>query len=296
MRKHKTIRDSRSDTIMYAIVNALVIMFSLSVLYPLIFIVSSSFSSGIAVSTGRVVLFPVDFSLEGYKAVFSYDRILTGYRNTIIYTVLGITINVGLTLITAYPLSLPKFQFKRGYLFLFTFTMFFSGGLVPSYLLITSLKLTDTIWVMVIPGALSVYNLIVTRTFFQNSIPNELLEACQIDGCSYTRYFFSIVLPLSKAIAAVITLYYAVAHWNAYFNSLIYLNRRELHPLQLILREILIINSMDALDVELETAQASLRDLIKYSLIVVSTVPILCLYPFVQKYFMKGVMIGSIKG
>ena len=296
MKKEIRIKDPLSDRIFYVLINILLVLFSLTVLYPLIYIVSSSFSSGVAVSAGRVLLWPVDPSIDGYRAVFSYARIMMGYRNTILYTVFGTVINVVLTLITAYPLAMPGFQFKRGYLFIFTFTMFFSGGLVPSYLLMSNLKLIDTVWVMLIPGALSVYNMIVTRTFFQNSLPVELLEASQIDGCTWTGYFFRVVLPLSKAIIAVITLYYAVGHWNSYFGALIYLNSRALHPLQIVLREILIVNSMDALDIETETAQATMRDLIKYALIVVSTVPILCLYPFVQKYFMKGVMIGSIKG
>ena len=290
------IRDSRSDKILYSVVNTILIAFTLCVLYPLIFIVSSSLSSGAAVSTGLVVLWPVDFSLEGFKAVFTYRRIWMGYGNTIFYTVVGTVINVFLTLITAYPLAMPRFQFKRGYLFLFTFTMFFSGGLVPSYLLNTALGMNNSRWVMLIPGAISVYNLIVTRTFIQNTIPTELLEASQIDGCSWTGYFVRIVLPLSKAIIAVITLYYAVGHWNSYFSAMIYLTDRELHPLQLVLREILIENSMEVTDVALETARANMRDLMKYALIIVSTVPVLCLYPFVQKYFMQGVMIGAIKG
>lgn len=290
------IRDTRSDKILYTATNIVLLLFTIMVLYPLIFIVSSSLSSGTAVSTGQVVLWPVDFSLDGYKAVFTYHRILTGYLNTFFYTFTGTIINVVATLITAYPLAMPGMQFKRGYLLLFTFTMFFSGGLVPSYLLISQLGLINTRWSMLIPSMISVYNLIVTRTFIQNTIPNELLEASQIDGCSWTGYFFRIVLPLSKAIIAVITLYYAVGHWNSYFSAMIYLNDRSLHPLQIVLREILIENTMEVTDVSLETARANMRDLMKYALIVVSTAPILCLYPFVQRYFMQGVMIGAIKG
>lgn len=290
------IRDTRSDKILYTATNIVLLLFTIMVLYPLIFIVSSSLSSGTAVSTGQVVLWPVDFSLDGYKAVFTYHRILTGYLNTFFYTFTGTIINVVATLITAYPLAMPGMQFKRGYLLLFTFTMFFTGGLVPSYLLISQLGLINTRWSMLIPSMISVYNLIVTRTFIQNTIPNELLEASQIDGCSWTGYFFRIVLPLSKAIIAVITLYYAVGHWNSYFSAMIYLNDRSLHPLQIVLREILIENTMEVTDVSLETARANMRDLMKYALIVVSTAPILCLYPFVQRYFMQGVMIGAIKG
>lgn len=291
-----TIRDSRSDKVLYFMSGAALVVFTTIVLYPLIYILSCSFSDGTAVSTGRVVLWPVKPSLKGYEAVFVYDRVLTGYINTIFYTVVGTVINLFLTLITAYPLAMPGFQFKKAYSLLFTFTMFFSGGLVPSYLLMSELRLVNTVWAMLLPGAMSVYNMIVTRTFIQNTIPVELLEASQIDGCSWFSYFTKIVLPLSKAVIAVITLYYAVSHWNAYFGALIYLNDRKLHPLQLVLREILIENNIDTIDVATENAKAALRELLKYALIVVSTVPILCVYPFVQKYFMKGVMIGSVKG
>jgi len=290
------IKDSKSDKVLYLVSGTLLLLFTITVIYPLIYIVSCSFSSAHAVNSGRVVLLPVDFSLTGYEAVFNYKRVLTGYGNTIFYTVFGTVLNLIITLMTAYPLAMPGFQFKKGYSFLFTFTMFFSGGLVPAYLLNSSLGLVNSPWVMLIPGMLSVYNMIVTRTFIQNSIPVELLEASQIDGCSWFGYFFKIVLPLSKAVIAVITLYYAVGHWNAYFNAMIYLNDRHLHPLQLVLREILVENSIEALDVATEDAQASLAELLKYALIIVSTVPILCVYPFVQKYFMKGVMIGSVKG
>ena len=238
------IRESRNDKILYTISGILLLLFTLTILYPLIFIVSCSFSSAVAVSTGKVLLWPVSPSLDGYLAIFRYQRVLVGYINTIFYTLVGTIINVGLTLITAYPLAMPRFQFKRGYLLLFTFTMFFSGGMVPNYLLVSKLGLMNTRLAMLIPGAMSVYNMIVTRTFIQNSIPNELLEASQIDGCSWLSYFFRIILPLSKAVIAVITLYYAVGHWNAYFNALLYLNDRELQPLQLVLREILITRIM----------------------------------------------------
>ncbi len=294
--KKTAIRDSHSDRLLYYLVGIILLLFTVIVLYPLIFILSCSFSDGAAVSTGRVVLWPVHPSLKGYEAVFSYSRVLIGYRNTLFYTVLGTLLNVFITLITAYPLAMPGFQFKKGYLMLFTFTMFFSGGLVPTYLLMSELKLVNTVWAMLLPGALSVYNMIVTRTFLQNTIPTELLEVSQIDGCSWFRYFISIVLPLSKAVIAVITLFYAVSHWNSYFKALIYLSDRSLHPLQLVLREALIENMIESLDTNTENAKAALHELLKYALIVVATVPILCIYPFVQKYFMKGVMIGSIKG
>ncbi|HOJ11002.1 MAG TPA: carbohydrate ABC transporter permease [Clostridiales bacterium] len=295
----KKIQDPIEDKILYTIVYTVLILFTLTVLYPLIYILSASFSSGSAVSTGRVVLWPVEPSLEGYKAVFRHKHIVSGYTNTIFYTFAGTLINVAMTMVAAYPLSRRDMQFKKFYMFLFVFTMYFGGGLIPTYILMTQIKFINTIWVMVIPGALSVYNMIVTRTFIMSNIPQELLEAAQIDGCSDAKYFFIIVLPLSKAIIAVITLFYAVGHWNSYFNALIYLNEPKRYPLQLILRTILVANQVNLSDIddpELIAAKQGLADLLKYSLIVVSTVPILALYPFVQKFFIKGVMIGSIKG
>ena len=208
-------------------------------------------------------------------------------------------INVVVTMLCAYPMARVGWPMKKGFTFLFMFTMFFSGGMIPTYLLISNLRMINTRWALLLPGAMSVYNMIIARTFIQNSIPGELLEAAQIDGCSDSLYFFKIVLPLSKAVMAVLTLYYAVGHWNAYFNAFIYLSNRSLYPLQIILREILIENSISAetlMDEQMAAQKAGLSDLLQYSLIVVSTAPILCIYPFVQKYFIKGVMIGSVKG
>lgn len=295
----RKIKDSAEDKIFYTVVAIILVLFTLTVLYPLIYIVSASFSSGSAVSSGRVVFLPVEPNIRGYLAVFKHKNIVSGYTNTIFYTAAGTLINVIITLIAAYPLSRRNMQFKKFYMFLFVFTMYFGGGLIPTYILMTKIKFVNTIWAMIIPGALSVYNMIVTRTFFMSNIPNELLESAQIDGCSDVKYFFAMVLPLSKAVIAVITLFYAVGHWNAYFNALIYLNNPKLYPLQLILRTILVANQVslsDIQDPEAIAAQQGLADLLKYSLIVVATVPILTLYPFVQKYFIKGVMIGSIKG
>ena len=241
----------------------------------------------------------MDFSLEGYKAVFSNDDIITGYMNTIFYTVCGTFVNVCVTVIAAYPLSRKDLVGQNFFAFLFSFTMLFSGGMIPNYLLMKDLHLLNTRWVMIIPGALSVYNMLVVKTFFQSSIPGELLEAAQIDGCSDAKYFFKILLPLSKASIAVITLYYAVSHWNSYFNALMYLDDRTKIPLQLVLREILVSNKISGemiYDQELLEAKQNLSELLKYSLIVVSSLPIICVYPFVQKYFVKGVMVGSVKG
>lgn len=287
------------DRVFYCITGIVVTFILLVVLYPLIYIVSSSFSSPSAVSAGKVVLFPVDFSLEGYKAVFKNKDIVSGYLNTIYYALAGTFINVTLTMFAAYPLARTDLPGKNKIMFIFTFTMFFSGGMIPSYMLVKDLGLMDTRWAILLPGALSVYNMIITRTFIQSSIPKEMLEASQIDGCNDIQYFFKIVLPLSKPVLAVITLFYVVGHWNAYFNAFLYLTDRKLYPLQIILREILIVNSIDpsmVVDEALLTAKQGIADLLKYSLIVVSVVPMLIIYPFIQKHFAKGMMIGSVKG
>jgi multiple sugar transport system permease protein/putative aldouronate transport system permease protein len=299
IKKNSAFRLSTGDRTYYLIVDLIMTLLLIIVVYPLIYILSASFSSPSAVASGRVVLWPVDFGLEGYKAVFKNKDIVSGYRNTFLYTFFGTALNVGMTMIGAYPLSRKDLKGRDFFMLLFTFTMIFSGGMIPSYILMRQLHLINTPWVMIVPGAISVYNLIITRTFLQNTIPPDLLDASQIDGCSDTRYFFSIVLPLSKAILATITLFYAVGHWNAYFNAFLYLNDRKLFPLQIILREILIANTIDAsqiVDPELEQAKQGMADLLKYSLIVVSSLPVMILYPFVQKYFVSGVMIGAIKG
>jgi len=292
-------RSSRGDVAFYAIVDTAMMAVLLVVLYPLIFVLSSSFSSPSAVMTGRVVLWPVDFSLEGYAAVFRNRDVLTGYVNSVLYMSVGTLLNVAATMIAAYPLSRKDTPLRKTFTFLFAFTMFFSGGLIPNYILMRGLGLIDTFWVMVLPGAIGVWNLIVARTFIQNSIPAELFEAASIDGCSDARYFRAVILPLSKAVIAVIALYYAVGHWNAFFDALIYLNKRALYPLQLFLREVLVANTINPaleIDPELLERKQGMADLLKYSLIVVSTVPMLAVYPFAQKYFVKGAMVGSLKG
>ena len=295
----KKIRDPFEDRVLYTVVTIVLILFTLIVLYPLIYVVSSSISAGWAVSSGRVVLLPVDPTLEGYRTVFAHRLIGSAYRNTIFYTVVGTLINLFVTVTCAYPLSRRDFPVRGFFMKLFLFTMFFSGGLIPTYILMSKIKFVNTVWAMLIPGALSVYNMILVRTFLQNSIPVELLEASQIDGCSDIQYFFSILLPLSKPVIAVVTLYYAVGHWNSYFNAMMYLNDQQLYPLQIILRQILVANQIsleDLVDVEEMIAKQGLSDILKYALIVVSTAPILCVYPFIQRYFIQGVMIGSVKG
>ena len=293
------VRTSTEDKILYTVSNICLSLLLIIIAYPLIYMVSSSFSSGRAVTSGRVVLWPVEPSLDGYKAVFSYRIVLTGFRNTIIYTAIGTVVNVMMTLIAAFPLSRKTFQGRRIYMTLFVITMFFSGGLIPSYILITQLRLINSMWAIILPGAISTYNMIITRTFFMSSIPSELVEASQIDGCSDFRFFFTIPLPLSKAIIAVITLFYGVSHWNAWFSAMLYLRNPNMQPLQLVLRDILIAARIDTTqidDPELFEKLVFMADLMKYSLIVISSVPVIAIYPFVQKYFIKGVMIGSIKG
>ena len=256
--------------------------------------------------TGRVWLLPINPNLDGYKAVFEYKDVWLGYGNSIFYTVFGTIYNVAMTMIVAYPLARKDFVGRGTIMFLFTFTMFFNGGLIPTYLLIKSLGMIDTRAVLIIPWAIGVWNVIITRTYLQSTIPGELYEAARVDGASNTRMFWHIVLPLSGPIIAVITLFYAVNHWNTYFNALIYIRDDNLRPLQLILREILIQNSMNILDdmmadmtaeqLEQMTRREFLVALLQYSLIVVATVPVLVMYPFVQRHFIKGVMIGSLKG
>ncbi|MBQ9325085.1 MAG: carbohydrate ABC transporter permease [Clostridia bacterium] len=288
-----------SDKIFTIIVIIILTLFFIAVLYPCVFVISASFSSGTAVQSGRVVLWPVDLSLEGYKTVFNTPTVWTGYRNSLIITICGTIINLVMTLTAAYCLSRHDLPGRNGIMLLFTFTMFFSGGLIPLYMQVQNLHMINTWWALMIPGAISVYNMIVARTFIINTIPRELLEASQIDGCSDLRYYLSIVIPLSKAIIAVLTLFYAVGHWNAYFNAMIYLNNRALYPLTLFLREILMSSNIDPAtvsDPELQARLADMAAVIKYALIVVAVVPVLVIYPFVQKYFVTGVMIGSVKG
>lgn len=297
-RKHHPIRDTLGDRLFYAGCYLITALFMLAVLYPLVYILSASFSSAEAITSGRMWLYPVDFSLVGYKYILKYDAIWLGYRNTLLYTFAGTLINVAMTMTCAYGLSRRGMRGRRFFTMLFTFTMIFSGGMIPNYLLMKNLKLLNTVWCMLLPGAISAYNLIVAKTFIENSIPGDLLEAARIDGCSDVRFFFSIVLPLSKAILAVLLLMYAAAHWNAYFNAFLYLTDKKLYPLQIFLRQILVQSNMsaDMLDPEAMAQMQTLQQILKYAVIVVSTAPMLCLYPFVQKYFRQGVMIGSIKG
>ena len=295
----KKIKISIEDKLLFNITNICLWLLLLIIAYPLIYMISSSFSSGRAVTAGRVFLWPVEPTLDGYRAVFSYRSVITGYRNTIIYTVVGTSLNVMMTLMAAFPLARKNFQERKLYMTLFVITMFFSGGLIPSYILIVQLKLINSMWAIILPGAISTYNMIITRTFFTSTIPGELEEAARIDGCDDFRFFFTILLPLSKAIIAVIALFYGVGHWNAWFGAMLYLRNPAMRPLQLVLREILVAAQFDTsqiTDPELFEKLTFMADLMKYSLIIISSAPVIAIYPFVQKYFIKGVMIGSLKG
>ncbi|TBL78963.1 carbohydrate ABC transporter permease [Paenibacillus thalictri] len=286
--------DKLFDAIVYVIAGIVLVV----VLYPLLFIVSASFSDPVNVIEGKIWLLPQGLTIAPYQHVFENEAIWSGYGNTILYTLAGTLVNIVLTVLAAYPLSQRDLPGRTVMMVLITITMFFSGGLIPTYLLIKSMGMINTVWAMILPGAISTYNLIVMRTFFQNGIPYELQESAWIDGASNFRLLLTIVLPLSMPILAVMVLFYGVGHWNAYFNAMIYLKDRELFPLQLILREILILNQSEnmGLDGAGMTERVMMAESIKYSVIIISSLPVLVLYPFVQKYFVQGVMIGSIKG
>lgn len=300
LRNHKStrVKYSKGDQIFYACAYTVVGLLTLVVLLPMMFVVSASFSSGAAVTSGQVWIFPVDFTLYNYESVLKYKNVWIGYRNTILYTGVGTLLNIAVTLMCAYPMARRGLKGRSFFAGMFAFTMIFSGGMIPSYILMRNLKILNTVWAMLLPGALSVYNMVVTRTFLQSNIPDDLLEAAKIDGCSDIQFFFKIVLPLSKAIIAVISLYYAVGHWNSYFNAFLYLNDKNLYPLQIFLRQVLVLGDVDTemVDEEILLQLQNLRDVLKYAIIVVSTAPLMCAYPFVQKYFVRGVMIGSLKG
>lgn len=291
-RMKKTIGETCFDLFMYGCMAGGILL----ILYPLYFIIIASVSDQNLVANGQVILFPKGIRFGGFKRIFENDLLLSGYRNTILYTILGTVFNMLLTIPAAYSLSRKDFYPRRIIMFLFVFTMYFSGGLVPTYLLLKDMKLLNTIWVMIIPFAVNVTNLIITRSFFETSIPEELLEAAQVDGCSNAKFFVSIVLPLSKTILSVITLYYVVQHWNEYFNALIYLKDTELYPLQLVIRDILVMNQKASASASAASSAVQIAEQVKYAVIIVSTVPMMVIFPFVQKNFMKGVMVGAVKG
>jgi putative aldouronate transport system permease protein len=293
------VQDSRQDKIV-AICNYTALgLFAAAVLYPLTYVLSASLSDPSNVVSGEVWLWPVGFSLDAYKAIFDYEAIVTGFGNSVVYAIGGSLLATALTLLAAFPLSRKGLPGKGIIMALFVFTMMFNGGLIPSYLVVEQLGLLNTRWAMIVPGALAVWNVIITRTYFQVSIPDELHEAATMDGCSDFGFFWRIVLPLSKPIIAVNMLFYAVGQWNSWFNALIYLTNEHLFPLQVLLRQILIQGNIDASGIQDASELLRRRELqqqLKFSLIVIAAIPPLLIYPFVQKHFVKGAMVGSLKG
>lgn len=291
--RSQSVADKAFDIINYVVLG----LIAICVLYPLYFIIVASFSDPVAINNGQVSFWPVGFNTLGYQRIFENTKIWRSYSNTIFYTVVGTAINVILTLMLAYPLSRKKFFARKWLLLLTMFTMYFQGGLIPTYLWMNSLHLYNTPWVMVLLPAVNVFNLIIAMNFLSNNIPEELYEAASIDGCNHIRFFTGIVLPLSKTIVVVLILYYGVAHWNEFMNGLIYLKDESLHPLQLTLRGILLQNQATGLgDMDGQMEQQKAAELLKYGIIIVSTLPVLVIYPFLQKHFEKGVMLGSVKG
>jgi putative aldouronate transport system permease protein len=297
-RKSKRIQESRVDRMFLFCTYLLLVTFLAIVLLPLLNILASSFSDPLAVSSGRVLFWPVDFSLRGYEVALSDPQITTGFLNSLFYTTVGTLISVTLTIAIAYPLS-RKGLFGRGVVMsVVIFTMLFSGGLIPTYMVVQDLGMLNTRWAMVIPQAIGVWQVVIASTYFRTMIPDELYEAAQIDGCGDLRFLWKVALPLAKPMIAVVALMYAIAQWNSYFDALLYLRDEDLYPLQLVLRNILILNTNGgvATDPAIAMERQQLADLLKYSLIVIASVPVLLIYPFVARYFTKGIMIGAIKG
>ncbi|TDO46701.1 putative aldouronate transport system permease protein [Kribbella sp. VKM Ac-2527] len=294
----RRIRESRTDRMFMFCVYLLLAVFLAVVLLPLIYIVASSFSSPEAVSSGRVLFWPVEFSLRGYDAVFENPQVLRGYANSLFYTVVGTLVSVVMTIAIAYPMSRRTLVGRNLVMSVILFTMLFTGGLIPTYLVVQQVGLLDTRWALIVPQAIGVWQVIIARTYFRTVIPDELAEAAQLDGCGDLRFLWSVVIPLAKPMIAVVALMYAIMQWNSYFDALIYLKNPDLFPLQLVLRNILILNTYSggAIDASVVLQRQQLADLLKYSLIVVASVPVLLIYPFVARYFTKGIMIGAVKG
>ncbi|MGI6261037.1 MAG: carbohydrate ABC transporter permease [Acutalibacteraceae bacterium] len=303
MKESIHISSTRGDRI-FTVINGLIVgLFTIVTLYPLIYVLSASISSPDAVNGGQMWLWPVGINTTGYARVFRDPDIWTGYRNTIFYTFFGTLISLAITLPCAYALTVKKLPGRKLFNGLFLFTMFFGGGIIPLYLLLKDLHILNTIWAVLLPPAASIWNIIITRTFFESSIPPGLEEAAEIDGCNVFQKFFRIILPLSAPIIAVMALFYGVGRWNSYFNEMMFLRNSALYPLQVFLRELLIVTQINASNTtmgseELKTMaeQAKLASIMKYSIMIVATLPVIIIYPFLQRYFVKGVMVGSIKG
>lgn len=298
------IKETRQDRLFTWITITLIIAIIIIVAYPLYFVLVASVSSPAAVNSGDLLLYPKGFSLIGYENILQNAKLWSGYANTLFYTVMGTLVGVSITILAGYAFSRSDLPGRNILMGIFVFTMYFSGGLVPLYLVVKQLHLIDTRAIIILLGSVSVYNIIIARSFFASSIPKELQEAAFVDGCTNQRFFFEIVIPISKPIIAVITLYCAIAYWNSFFNAMIYLNDTDKYPLQLVLREILLSFQMmmqqaasgGGVDAETVSEMNTLVEVVKYGVIVVATIPVLIIYPFIQKYFVKGVMIGAVKG
>lgn len=296
-----SVSQTRGDKV-FGVINAIFIVFiTIITLYPLIYVCSASISSPASVTSGRMWLWPTDITLEGYKRILKNSEIWMGYVNTIFYTVVNVAISLAVTLPAAYALTVKSLPGRKFIVFVFSVTMFFSGGMIPLYVVCRNLGLVNTLWAVILPSATSMWYIILTRTFFQSTIPHELEEASEIDGCSVFATFLRIVIPLSAPIIAVMALYFGVGRWNSYFGEMIFLRDRSKFPLQLFLREILIVatfNQENASNADAITMAEQLRiaSIIKYATMIVATLPVIAAYPFIQRYFVKGVMIGSIKG
>ena len=295
------IRRSNGDRIFDVLNHTVLITILVAVLYPMVYVVSASLSSADAVIQQRVWLWPVEPTLASYRAIFEHNLLMSGYLNALYYMLFGTIVSVVLLLLCAYPLSRPDLPGRKVLTWYFLITIFFNGGIIPNYILVNQLGMINTRWALIIPFGLSAFNMIVARTFFQSTIPTELLESSRMDGCSDFRFFAQIVLPLSKPIVAVMALFHAVGHWNGFFRALLYLSDSSLYPLQLVLRDILFIYQLPeevlmTMDDGRLAELINLQELLKYAVIVAGSLPVMILYPFVQKYFVKGVMIGSLKG
>ena len=295
---------SRSDRVFDRVNVALLVVVLVATLYPVYFVVIASVSSPTLVSTGHVYLWPEGFNVEGYTYILRDKRIMLGYRNSLIYAVGQTIISLVLTIPAAYALSRRDMRWRGLIMFYFVFTLYFTGGIIPFYVVVLKLGLKDSIWSLMLPNAVNVFNLIIARTFFQSNIPDELLESAQLDGCNNTRFFVSIVLPVGQAIIAIVVLFNVVQNWNAFFHALLFINDQAKYPLQLVLRRLLILNQLlsgggeglEALSPEEIQRRQLLADLLRYGTIVVAIAPLMILYPFIQRHFVKGIMVGSIKG
>lgn len=294
--KQKDLKDTLGDKIFYAIIEVFLVLVTLVILYPLYFVIIASISDPDAVLSGKVILYPVQITFSGYAKIMERQDVWRGYLNTIIYTALTVILSLVVTIPAGWALSRKTLLGRKTFMIYFIIPMFFGGGLIPFYNVMSSLRLNNTMWAVILPSILSVWNLFMTKTFFQSSINSSLIEAAKIDGAGQFRIFFSIVIPLSKAIIATMALYYGVGQWNSYFNAMIFLRDESMYPLQLVLKEILIATeSTVGGSGETILEQYRLANQIKYVSVIVSSLPILMLYPFVQKYFAQGIMIGSLK-